>query len=190
MKEIDTLKKIFFLIVLCGILIWTITAKLKQPSEGDHSTIGSANSETIQVQNLTKVLGKNLNNKNENPYIISKENIDIFWKNYLSNIDIQNEWIYYGMDGYSIAILGASKDNPKQGTADIISTNSNNEIISEQQLLAPSEGGALSVINEPSVKDFTMDVQDETGRIYLFNFYNGFVAYKDNANGNWKYWAS
>lgn len=182
------MKKKFLLIVLFGILIWIVAAKLDQPNKNDHKNIASTNSET--EQSLTKVIDKNLNNKNVDPYIISKENVDSFWKKYLTNVEIQNEWIYCGTDGYSIAIFGASKDNPKQGTVDVISTNSKDEIIYEQQFLAPYEGGALSVINEPSAKDFIMDVQDEAGRIYLFNFYNGFGAYKDNANDNWKYWDS
>lgn len=131
-------------------------------------------------QSFGKVTDKNIDivNKMEAPYIVNKKDMDPFWEYYLSDIEIQNEWMYPGSvnlgEPCDIAIFGALKSNPKQGTIIIFCVNNKNEIVYKQQFLAPYEGGALSVMDEPSAKDFVMKVQDETGRIYSFNYFNGF----------------
>lgn len=140
-------------------------------------------------ESVNKVSDKNENASKDNngPLVIFREDMDEFWINYLPEAEIQNEWIYSTEQGYYVAIFGASKGNSRQGVVNTY-TISDDKIIAAQQFLAPSKGGALSVMDINSPKDYNMKVQDEDGTIYLFNFFNGFAAHKDNINSDWKYW--
>lgn len=114
--------------------------------------------------------------------------MDPFWKDHFRIIDVEveNEWIHPdGGEGSDVAIFGALESDPKQGLVITFYVDSKYVVSDMRQFLAPFKGGALSVINEYSAKDYVMDVQEETGRIYLFNFYNGFGGYKNNAADNW-----
>ena len=55
------------------------------------------------------------------------------------------------------------------------------------QILAPSKGGSLSVTDEKTFKEFIMKAEDEHGTAYLFDYYNGFTAFKEGKDGDWEY---
>ena len=134
-----------------------------------------------------KVTDKNL--KLEEPYIfvIDGEDMDGFWDSYLPDVIIQNQWIHAADAGYRIAVFGALKDDPEQGSVNIIDVSPDNTITNSRQILAPSKGGSLSVIDEEAAKEFNMEAEDEHGTVYLFNYYNGFTAFKEGKDGDWEY---
>lgn len=135
------------------------------------------------------VIDKNLSkcDDNDGHLIVSFQSLDDFWKNYLPEIKIENEWIHSSAAGYDIAILGNLKKNSQQGVVNTF-TVADRKITAAKQILSPWEGGSLSVLDTDSPKDYTMEVKDKNDMIYLFHFENGFTAYKTGTDGNWKYW--
>lgn len=149
-----------------------------------HNNDKDISSERIEK---SEIVDKNL--KLEEPYlfVVDSEDMDDFWKGYLSDIDIKNEWFHAADTGYCVAIFGALKDNPEQGIADVLSLTPDCTIISAERILAPIKGGSLSVMEGTSTaKEFNMEVQEESGKEYLFNFFNGFTAYKEERDGDWQ----
>lgn len=144
---------------------------------------------TIENAPTTEVCDKNLGKCDDNNghLIVSTQSLDKFWKNYLPEIEIENEWIHSSATGYDIAIFGNLKKNSQQGVVNTF-TVIDGEITSTKQILSPWEDGSLSVLATDSSKDYTMEVQDKNDIIYLFHFENGFTAYKNGTDGNWKYW--
>lgn len=109
----------------------------------------------------------------------------------MPDIEINNAWVRpLGDSGYSVAVFGALKENPKQGVADVFELYNDKTSPKITQILAPSsDGGTLSVLDTYSAKDYIMEVMDENNIVYLFNFYNGFTAYKNGIDGDdWQYW--
>lgn len=135
------------------------------------------------------IIDKNLKLEAPNIFVIDGKDMDEFWDSYFSETDIENEWFHASDSGYNIAIFGALKENPKQGVVCLLTVNPDYTVSSTEQILSPYEGGSLSVIDQTSIaKEFNMEVQEESGLVYLFNFYNGFIAYKKDESGDWKYW--
>ena len=132
---------------------------------------------TIENAPTTEVSDKNLGKCDDNNghLIVSTQSLDKFWKNYLPEIEIENEWIHSSATGYDIAIFGNLKKNSQQGVVNTF-TVIDGEITSTKQILSPWEGGSLSVLATDSSKDYTMEVQDKNDIIYLFHFENGFTA--------------
>lgn len=171
-----------FLMIMITFLCFTATA-CSSSGNGAGTVPEDANtgamSETITDKNL----------KLDAPYIfvIDGKDMDGFWDSYLPEVNIKNEWFQAADAGYSIAISGTLKDEPEQGSINLISVDSDYAITDSRQILAPSKGGSLSIMDEESPKEFNMEAKDERGTVYLINFYNGSTAYKDKENDGWKY---
>lgn len=134
---------------------------------------------------------KSLYDKNNGFAVLSAEDINEALKDFMPDIEINNAWVRpLGDNGYSIAVFGALKDNPKQGVVDVFELYNDKTSPKINQILAPSsDGGTLSVLNTYSPKDYNMEVMDKNNIVYLFNYYNGFTAYKHGIDSeDWQYW--
>ena len=160
----------------------TSSAEIVETSQNETSAESSVQPEE------QKVIDKNL--KLEAPYsfVIDGEKMDDFWDSYLPEVTIQNEWFHVANGEYRIAVFGALKDNPEQGTVNIIDVGPDDTITGSRQILAPFKGGSLSAIDEKTSKQFIVEAEDEYGTVYLFDYYNGFTAYKEGQDGDWEYW--
>lgn len=176
-------KKMLF--ILTVIFCFAVTGCSASGSGGEAITEAADTSSHVPEDTIAD---KNL--KLETPYIfiIDGKDMDDFWSSSLPEVSIQNEWIHAADAGYSIAIFGALKDDPGQGIVDIYYVDPDKTIAYSEQILAPSRGGSLSAIDVESAKEFNVEVEDELGTVYLFNFSNGFTAYKEGRSGDWQDW--
>ena len=87
-------------------------------------TVETSQNETLAESNAQpgeqKITDKNLKFEDPFVFVIERENIDDFWNSYLPEVTIQNEWIHAADAGYSIAVFGALKDDPEQGTVNMV----------------------------------------------------------------------
>ena len=182
-----------------GLLLTAMSAAIllsgcvsKKPVETNSAeTVETSQNETLAESNAQpgeqKITDKNLKSEDPFVFVIERENIDDFWNSYLPEVTIQNEWIHAADAGYSIAVFGALKDDPEQGTVNMVDVDPDNRITGSRQILAPSKGGSLSVTDEETAKEFIMEAEDEHGTTYLFDYYNGFTAFKEGKGGDWEY---
>lgn len=189
------MKKKIILFAACVLLILAAVFKLNIPRVNTSYNDSDNNSKAINELIFGKITDKNIDiaNKKVNPYFVDKKDMDPFWKDHfhLIDVEVENEWIYPASVEFGepseVAIFGALESDPKQGLVITFSVDSKYVVSGMEQFLAPFKGGALSVINEQMPKDFVMEAQDETGRIYAFNYSNGFDSYKNNADDDWIY---
>ena len=123
-----------------------------------------------------KLTDKNLKLVAPYTFVIDGEDIDDFWDSYLPEVTKQNEWFHATDARYR-----------EQGSVNIIDVGPDDTIISSRQILAPSKSGSLSVIDDEAAKEFIIEAEDEHGTVYLFNYYNGFTAFKEGKDGDWEY---
>ena len=122
-----------------------------------------------------KLTDKNLKLVAPYTFVIDGEDIDDFWDSYLPEVTKQNEWFHATDARYR-----------EQGSVNIIDVGPDDTIISSRQILAPSKRGSLSVIDDEAAKEFIIEAEDEHGTVYLFNYYNGFTAFKEGKDGDWE----
>lgn len=175
-----------FSIIIIALVFFTVTAC--SSSSGERGMVPESTHTGSDTLVPVTITDKNLTFEAPYIFVIDGVNMDDFWSGYLPDVTIQNEWFHAADDGYSIAISGALKDEPEQGTLNLISVNSDYIITDSRQIMAPFKGGSLSVLNKESPKEFNLEVKDEQGTVYLVNFYNGIAAYKNEGYDDWKYW--
>lgn len=180
-----------FLTAMSAAILLYGCASEKPVETSSAEIVGTSQNETTAESSAQpeeqKITDKNL--KLEAPYVfvIDGEDMDGFWDSYLPDVTIQNQWIHAADAGYRIAVFGALKDDPEQGSVNMIDVGPDNTITNSRQMLAPSKGGSLSVNEEKTSKEFIMEAEDEYGTVYLFDYYNGFTAFKEGKGGDWEY---